>query len=247
MTDDWQRRGLGTVLLEVAGARAREEGSRRSLRYCWPRIRRCRIYSRVSDRCGRRSRACHGGDRDADPRGRRLARTQEAAARSRPPRPGGADRRPQRPAAWRHAPDHRRERRRLINPRRPGGTGLCGARPCRARRGLRRASSCRLASIPPPIPVAARPAAISPGLARRRPYSSTTAGHTRSSINSETGSASSHPGPGTTAGRKATYTRLNLYQWVAPRAWHTEMLVKCGLAVRPGSRKAPQIQGFPSG
>lgn len=107
------------------------------------------------------------------------------------------------------APDHRRERRRLINPRRPGGTGLCGARPCRARRGLRRASSCRLASIPPPIPVAARPAAISPGLARRRPYSSTTAGHTRSSINSETGSASSHPGPGTTAGRKATYTRLS--------------------------------------
>jgi hypothetical protein len=26
VTDDWQRRGLGTVLLEVAGARAREEG-----------------------------------------------------------------------------------------------------------------------------------------------------------------------------------------------------------------------------
>lgn len=229
MTDDWQRRGLGTVLLEVAGARAREEGittftalllaSNQEMLDLLQSLGPVRVVDRERATVEIEMPIPEAG---VSPALRKLLRVAARHDLAVPiAGPNGLLR-------LAPAPDHRRERRRLINPRRPGGTGLCGARPCRARRGLRRASSCRLASIPPPIPVAARPAAISPGLARRRPYSSTTAGHTRSSINSETGSASSHPGPGTTAGRKATYTRLNLYQWVAPRAWHTEMLLSAG-------------------
>jgi GNAT superfamily N-acetyltransferase len=36
--DDWQRRGVGTVALNVMRERAREEGIRNFIARCWPAI-----------------------------------------------------------------------------------------------------------------------------------------------------------------------------------------------------------------
>jgi hypothetical protein len=84
--------------------------------------------------------------------------------------------------------DQRRLRRRFRTRRR-----VCWRR---SLRGLtlpsspvrRRASRRRLTRTLSPTPSATRPAAIPPALARRRPYSSWTADHTRSSISFETSS-----------------------------------------------------------
>ena len=91
-----------------------------------------------------------------------------------------------RPRSRTRQPARRRSRRGLTMPSRRGG---------RAR------STCRRTSRPP-RPAAASAAPIAPGVARSRPYSSCTAGHTRPSISSSASAA--------TGARKETSIRRGL-------------------------------------
>jgi GNAT superfamily N-acetyltransferase len=81
VVDDWQGRGLGTRLLEVVSARAREEDIRS---FTAPRAGHQPGDDEAAraprSAAHRRSRGRHRGDRDADPRGGTVTGPQEAPA-----------------------------------------------------------------------------------------------------------------------------------------------------------------------
>jgi hypothetical protein len=60
------------------------------------------------------------------------------------------------------------------------------------------------------MPIASRAVTTTPGEASKRPYSSCTAGQTRSSISSEAGSSASAARSGRTGARNVSCTRLSL-------------------------------------
>ena len=76
--DDWQGRGLGTLLLEVISARARQEGITRFTALMLAANKEMMdLLQGARPGANRRSRAWHGGDRSAHPFGRAGAGAEE--------------------------------------------------------------------------------------------------------------------------------------------------------------------------
>jgi hypothetical protein len=139
--------------------------------------------------------------------------------------------------------DQRRMRRRLRSRRHALWRRSLRGSTLPSRPVRRRASRRRLARTPPPIPSAASPAAIAPGAARSRPYSSRTAGHTRSSISFETSSGPCS-GWGAIGGRNAICTRLSLGS--APRQRCEVPVIAAGTIGAPCRARAGRRRGAAS-